>query len=349
MHTKRFVQFAIFSVCLSLILSVSAAEKVKKLILSGPPAAVSNPLIRMVEANVLSDVAEEVEFVLWKDPDQMRALALKGGVDFLAIPTNVTANLFNRGVDIKLLNVSVWGILWLVSRDPALQSLEDFKGKEIAVPFRGDMPDVVFGAIARQKGLDPKKDFAIRYVSSPIDAMQLLVMRRVDHALLIEPAAAMALRKTKSFPLSVVAPDLYRSVNLQTEWAEAFDRKPRIPQAGIALLDSELPDAVVQRFNEEHAKAVQWCRDNPQQTGEIVEQYTKMLMAEAVADSVVKSQMMHMSAIDSRAELEQFFNLLHETTPALIGGKLPTDAFYYDDAREQAVDVATGAASAIKQ
>jgi NitT/TauT family transport system substrate-binding protein len=90
------------------------------------------------------------------------------------------------------------------------------------------MPDIVFQELIKKHGLDPQKDFNFRYVSSPIDAMQMLILRRVDHALLAEPAISIALRKTKSFPISVVAPDLYRSVDLQKEWGELFQTKAKI-------------------------------------------------------------------------------------------------------------------------
>ena len=90
------------------------------------------------------------------------------------------------------------------------------------------MPDVVFKQLAKKEGLDPQKDFELVYVATPVDAMQMLIMRRVDHALLAEPAISMALRKTKSFPVSIVAPDLYRSVDLQEEGAK-FLNKRRYP------------------------------------------------------------------------------------------------------------------------
>ena len=37
--------------------------------------------------------------------------------------------------------------------------------------------------------------------ATPIDAMQMLILRRADHALLAEPAISIALRKTGSFPV----------------------------------------------------------------------------------------------------------------------------------------------------
>ncbi len=307
----------------------AAAEKRPLLVLSGPPASISMPLIRMVESGALQHLADRVEFRLWKDPDQLRVTALGGQAGFVAMPTNVAANLYNRGIDLRLLNVATWGLLWMVSRDGSAKTLTDFRGKEIALPFRGDMPDIVFGLVAGAQGLDPKKDFKLRYVASPLDAMQLLITRRVDHALLAEPAISMALRKTKSFPVSLVAPDLYRSVDLQQEWGRLYKREARIPQAGIAALgkaaaDRPLQEAVLAAY----ARSLDWCRKNALQCGEMVARRIDLLSPEAVADSLAVSRMQPVAIAAARPELEFFFARLHEANPALIGGKLPDERFY---------------------
>ena len=52
----------------------------------------------------------KIEFKLWNNPDELRALILKKEVDFIALPTNVATNLYNKGIDLKLLNVSTWAI-----------------------------------------------------------------------------------------------------------------------------------------------------------------------------------------------------------------------------------------------
>ena len=73
--------------------AVVGTKKIPRLVLAGPFATVSNPLIRIVDAGLLADVAEKVEFVSWRTPDQLRAMALKGEADFLAMPSNMSANL----------------------------------------------------------------------------------------------------------------------------------------------------------------------------------------------------------------------------------------------------------------
>lgn len=180
--------------------AASTPARLPKLTLSGPFAAVSFPLIHMVDSGALRDVADTVEFVPWKDPDQLRVLALdrKQPADFVAMPSNVAANLYNRGVPLKLINVSTWGVLWLVSRDPQLKTWPiSGQGSVDAVPRRHAgyrVPDA-----GSKSGAGPEEFPPALRRHSTLDAMQLLIARRADHALLAEPAVSMALRKTKSF------------------------------------------------------------------------------------------------------------------------------------------------------
>src|SRR5690606_11389578 len=289
----------------------SPAPGLPNLVLAGPFASVSNPLIHMVESGALADVAGKVEFVSWRDPDQLRLMALDGKADVLAMPVNVAANLYNRGAKLRLLNVSTWGLLWIVSRDPSVKRLADLRDRELAMPFRGDMPDIVLGLIAEREGLDPRKDLRLRYVATPVDAMQLLIARRVDHALLAEPAASMALRKTASFPLSLVAPELHRAVDLQAEWGKAFQRSPRIPQAGIAAMASVMnrPELMT-RIADAYARSLAWCNANAQDCGRLVTKHIDALSADAVADAVSSSRLNAVAAVDARGELEFLFGLL---------------------------------------
>lgn len=323
---------AVFCLLALLAPLANAAGKLEKISLAGPFAAVSYPLIHIAESGALADLADKVEFTPWKDPDQLRVLALegKGKVDFIAMPTNVAANLYNRGVKLRLANVSTWGVLWILSRDPELKQLEDFQGKEVLMPFRADMPDIVFQTLAAKAGLDAKKNFQLRYVGSPLDAMQLLISRQAEHAVLSEPAASMALRKTKSFPASLVAPELFRSVDLQKEWGRLLQKEARIPQAGIAVMGQGLENAALtERFQKAYAASLAWCEASPDACGAMAAKHIEMLSAEAVADSVRADQTAFVTADAARPELEFFFSQLAARQPALIGGKLPDDGFYY--------------------
>lgn len=306
-----------------------AAPRLPRITLSGPPAIVSAPLIHMAETHALAGVAEQTIFTSWRDPDQLRMMAMGGKADVLAMPSNVAANLFNRGAGVTLLNISTWGALWLVTRDGQRKTLADYKGEEIAVPFRGDMPDIVLQLLAAKQGLDVQKDFRIRYVPTPMEAMQLLITRRVSHALLAEPAVSLALRKTQSFPIGLIAPDLHRGADLQQEWGRVFARKPRIPQAGIAAVGTvrQQPE-VLAAVEKAYAQSLTWCHAHPMECGAMMAKHIDLLTPEAVADAIAVSQLDAVPAAAARPELEFFFNQLMARNPALVGGKLPANAFY---------------------
>lgn len=159
--------------------------------------------------------------------------------------------------------------------------------------------------------------------------MQLLITRRVDHALLAEPAVSMALRKTRSFPINVVAPELHRSVDLQREWGRLLKREARIPQAGIAVMGTALADRALQtRVMQAYAQSLAACQKQPLVCGQMVARRIDLLTPEAVADALAASQMRHVSVSQAKPELHFFLQQLHAHNPALTGGKLPDDAFY---------------------
>ncbi|WP_291351114.1 hypothetical protein [Acidovorax sp. 16-64-162] len=89
--------------------ALGVAAALPQITLAGPPAIVSAPLIHMAESNALQGVAQRTVFTAWRDPDQLRMMAMGGKADVLAMPSNVAANLFNRGAGVTLLNVSTWG------------------------------------------------------------------------------------------------------------------------------------------------------------------------------------------------------------------------------------------------
>jgi len=305
----------------------AAGQTGPRIVLAGPPAAVSFPLLVMIERDALAGHAEAVEFVEWRDPDRVRALVLRGEADFVALPSNVAANLHNRGAEVRLLNVSTWGLLWILSRDPELASLADLQGRELAVPFRGDMPDIVLHTLLRagESSARPR----IRYVASPMQAVQMLLLRRLDHALLSEPAASMALYRARHGATGMLAPDLYRAIDVQREWGQVLARDARIPQAGIAVLGQPDP-ALIEAFAAGYRDALDWIVAEPEVAAEVIAGRLDMLTPGAVADAIAHSRLELVPAPAARAALEHFYRLLAEQAPALIGGQLPPDAFYHD-------------------
>jgi NitT/TauT family transport system substrate-binding protein len=315
-------------VILVLFLSFSAdafaKDKLDKLVLAGPIAPVTYPLIYMVEKNRLQGIAKVTELKIWKNPDQLRAMIADRQADFLAVPTNVAANFYNRGVDLRLINVSIWGILWVVSRDGNINNIADLKGQEVVIPFKGDMPDIVFRNLALRQGLDPDRDFKIRYVRAPIDAAHQLIMKLADHAVLTEPLVSKVLLESKKSGAG-----LHRSINLQEVWGTAYKTEAKIPQAGIAVLANiKNKPEIIEAFQREYAAAIKWAKLHPEEMSKLVQKYIPGLEPEPVAEALRHVPLKFVTAQEARTSLERFFGALKEGNPASVGGKLPEGDFY---------------------
>ncbi len=310
-----------------LIVAVVQAEKLDKIVIAGPAATVSHPVFRMIESGALNHIANKVEFRLWNNPDQLRAMIINKEVDFVAVPTNVGAILYNKKKPIRLLNVSIWGILQILVRDKSIDTLEKLKGQTLVVPWRGDMPDIVLQSILKKKGI--AQDITIKYVSNPMDGAQQLILRREDNVLLPEPAVSMVLRKTHSYPLKIIAPELYRGIDLQKEWGDAFKTEAKIAQAGMAVVgDMRNNKEIVEAFTKAYAEATSWYKTHPKEAGILVKKYTKLFTEEAAADSIAHVQLDVVPAKEARKDVELFFTRLKELSPKIIGGALPNDGFY---------------------
>ncbi len=336
MNFRKLIVFgSLFHLLIGFAGFTHSADKLDKLVFSGPFSAVSYPLIHMMETSALADIAEEIEFIPVSNPDQARMIALGKGrqqVDFVAMPTNVAAIMYNKGVPLKLMNVSVWGILWIASRDENKTTLSDFRGEEIAIPYRADMPDIVFNQVAKAEGLDTKQDLTLRYTAHPLDAMQLLMLGQVNHALLAEPSISMALQKSQKMEKKKGAKPLYRSVDIQKEWGRLFKRPAAIPQLGMTASKSVLDKPkVLRRFNEEYERSAQWCLNNPKKAGELIAKHLDRLTPMAISNSLQWTKLDFRDAKKSTPDLEDFYKGLMADRPVLIGGKLPNKDFYYQE------------------
>ena len=334
--TSRF--FMAMGLCLACGLTPAAAktgsdatpghtnDKLPKLVLAGPAAVVSYPLLHMIESGALNDYADEVTFRLWQNNDQLRVLLTKHEIDYSATPSNLPALMSNRGDPVKLLNISVWGILWLVSSDPTVHSFKDLAGKELLMPFQRDLPavllDTLLGAQQESDGLAPVK---FRHTRDAQDAIALMLTGKGETALLVEPTASLLLWRAQQHQ----GPALHRGQSLETAWREQFPNRAELPQAGIIANsrfsnNNELNQAVERAY----AESARWCKSHAQSCAELVHRHIPQLPVEPVKEAIELTRLESRSATEARPQLETLYSLVAERYPEAIGGQLPADSLY---------------------
>lgn len=297
-----------------------------ELVVQGAPSPPSLALVRLAEQGAPPELARSIRFQLWSTADEMRARITSGQAHFSGLPVNVAATLHNRGLGIQLLNVYIWGILYLVTREPGLSSWADLRGEKVLIPFRGDLPDVLTQYLLRRNGLKLGGDVAPSYLASAPEAAQLLAAGRAVHAVLSEPSATLAILKAQENGVQ-----LHRAIDYSQAWAAATGRAPRIPMAGVVALPDlgrEHPE-LLPWFQEAHREAAAWVAAHPTEASQLGREAIEVIPQPAMQRSVEHIDFAFVEASQAREEIEFFLSELHALSPQLIGGQLPPDEFYY--------------------
>ena len=292
---------------------------------AAPPGPICYPLAYMAEHNTLSEVTDKLSIKPWRTYDQLMAMVAAKEVALAGSPVTNAIMMYNKGLPIRLINVGLWGMLYIISADDSIQSLADLKGKTVSVNSRGGNHDLVFRHLLIQNGLTPDQDVDIIYLALP-EASAKLAAGDISHAVMNEPRASIGIMNAKK-----AGKTLYRKIDLQQEWAQLTGAEAKIPQAGfIAIDETSLTLPIIEAFNEKYFEASQWINTHPAQAGPLVEKYFSFMKAKAVQVSLKFARLEAMSAADSRAHVDSFYRELFKTAPAkAFGGKLPDEGFFY--------------------
>jgi len=302
------------------------AQPLDTVIIQGAASPPSLALLRVAQQGVPTNLAKAARFQVWSTVDEVRARITSGQAHFSGVPVNVAATLYNRGVAVQLLNVYIWGILYLVSRTPHIASLADLRGETVLIPFRGDLPDILTQYLLRHEGLSLGSDIQPSYVSAAPEAAQLLAAGRAQHAVLSEPSATLAIQKAQQNGIA-----LYRALDYAQAWAATTGRQPRIPMAGVVAqpeLARSRPELLAW-FQGAFHEAVPWVAAHPGEAAQSGAQAIEAIPPAVMRDSVPHIQFSFEEARAVRQEVEFFLSQMRALSAELIGGALPSDAFYY--------------------
>lgn len=290
--------------------------------------ALQLPFTRLMARNTLAPLAGRVEVGSVRNPDEIRALLTSGSVDVITLPTNVAANLSNRGIDVRLLGVVEASLLRIVGPVGGRLTWRDLRGQSVAVPFRGDAPDLIFRRLARRNGLNPDRDLALSNFAQVPEVVSALVSGRARYAVLPEPAATLAVSQAAAAGLRL-APRM----SLGGEWRRATGGGS-LPQAGVAVTGALVKShpRLVAALQRELQRTTAAYSANPGAAGRVLAPVSG-LSPEATRVIVSRLRPRYVPAPAARADLTRYFRVLGAAAPESIGGRLPDGSFYVSTAR----------------
>jgi NitT/TauT family transport system substrate-binding protein len=318
----------VFAGAASLASCALAAPALGTLTLGGPGAVVSYPLMHMVETQALRAHAQNVEFRLWESHDQLSALLVQKKLDFSAAPTTLPALLASKGQNTRLLSVSVWGLVWLVSTDPKVQRFADLGGEELLSPFQHDLGDVLIDTLLTAQAQDGQPAVKVRRTRTRTgqDAIALMLSGQGRHVVLAEPMASMLLWRNQQ--QSAPRP-LHRVQSLEGVWATQFPAQPSLPQAGLMANATVADDrALSEAVEQAYAASARWCKAQALECARIAHKYLPHMPVPVLQQAIEVTRLESRPATAVRAQLQALYTLLQAKHPKAIGNRLPADGFY---------------------
>ncbi|MDD2648885.1 MAG: ABC transporter substrate-binding protein [Eubacteriales bacterium] len=290
-------------------------EAVRIMALKGPTGI---GMVGMMENN-----AEDYQFTLAGAADEIVAAIANGSTDIAAIPTNLAATLFNKTKgNVQLLALNTLGVLYLMEKGDGIQSISDLAGKSIGASGQGALPEYVLDYILKANGLE---DVEVTYYAEHSELAALLASGKVELAILPQP-----------FVTSVqMQSDARIALDITEEFGNAaklMGEENAVLSMGCVIVRKEYaaqnPEAV-EKFLADYSASVEFVNADVEAASQLVEKFEIMPKAAVAKKAIPDCHIVFIAGNEMKTQIEPLYQILMDANPASIGGKMPTDEFYY--------------------
>lgn len=286
--------------------------------LKGPTAM---GLVKVMHDDPHSALGPSYEFTLAGSADEVTPALIQGELDAACVPANLASVLYNQTEgEIVTLAVNTLGVLYLVEKGNAVQSLADLKGKTIVAAGKGSTPEYALRYLLQENGIDPDGDVVIDWKSEHSECVAALASGAATIALLPQPFVTVAESKIE---------DLRMALDLNQEW-DALDNGSGLITGVVVARKAfveEHPTAVA-TFLDDYAASVDWVNENTAAAAAFIGEYG--IVDAAVAEKALPyCNIVCITGSEMKEKLSGYLQVLLEGNPKSVGNAVPEDGFYY--------------------
>jgi len=177
-------------IALSFVASSVFAQSrpLRKVQVGVPSISMGNIIIYFAkDAKIFEKYGLDVEPVAVNGSGVASKALISGSVQMSPIATPTVINSVLSGSDMVILSHTMPGVIQYLMARPDIKRTEDIKGKSIGVTPYGGLSDFLVRYLARQKGLNPDKDFALLQLGTDNDRFVALQQGRIPLSTLSHP------------------------------------------------------------------------------------------------------------------------------------------------------------------
>jgi NitT/TauT family transport system substrate-binding protein len=266
------------------------------------------------------DDQTRIDLSVYPSPNEVIARLANGELDIAALPTNVAANLYAKGVPVKTAAVVGEGMLLFLTTDKTITELSDLQDRKISIPGSGSTPDQMTKILVSALGFDYESDVQLDYsIASPAQLAQMMIAGKLDLAVLPEPFVTMVLNANEQ-----AVPWL----DVQVLWS-ALTGTGNYPMTVIVVSDG---------FIAEHSDrlplvmgaikdSVEWVNANPGDAGVMIEE-AGIMKAAMATPAIPRCNLVFRTATEGYDAMDTYLKVLHGFDYASVGGSVPDESFY---------------------
>ena len=280
-------------------------------------------MAKLMHDNANSESKEYVfEVVPSTSVDKIMAGIVSGEYDIAALPTNAAANLYNKtNGKIKIVAINTLGVLYLVSNDNTIDSIDDLEGKTIYCPAQN--PLFIAKYIIEKNNLTDKVTLDSTTYSSPDAIRAAVIAGEIDYAILPEPMVTIATLNNKNY--SVV-------LDLTEEWNKVSGEKELVQGCVVANVEFiENNPSKIKSFLNEYKASIEYVKnpENVKQSAEYINEFEIFTNPTIAEKAIPKCNIEYVDSESMKEYMENFVNAMFEIAPASVGNKIPDENFYY--------------------
>ena len=285
-------------------------------------------LVKLMDDAENGKAQNDYEFTMVTAADELTALVAGNKVDIALLPANVAGVLYNKTKGgISVIDVNTLGVLYLVSSDTSVTSIDQLKGKTIYLTGKGTTPEYSLRYLMSAAELT-EDDVTLEFKSEPAEVASVLAEDPSRIGLLPQPFVTSALAQNES--LSVIL-DLTKAWDEAQEQAETRSRMI----TGVTIVNNDFLAAhgdLVDTFLSEHEASIRFTSEDPDTASMLIEAAGIVPKAAVAKKALPGCNIAFLSGGEMKTALSGYLKALFDQNPASTGGALPDDAFYYTGA-----------------
>ena len=276
-------------------------------------------IVNLMDKSAKGESEGKYDFTMSAAPDEITAKIVSGDLDIALVPANLASVLYNKtNGGVTAIDINTLGVLYCVTGDASITSIKDLSGRKVITTGQGATPEYSLRYLLDQNGIT---DCEIEFKSESTEVAAVLSEDPSQIAVLPQPFVTVACAQNEAIAVAF---------SLEDEWQSVTGGLGMV--TGVTVVRNDFlkahPEAV-KTFIKEHSESVNAANSDLDTTASLVVA-NEIIGKEPLAKKAIPfCNVVCMTGDSVKNNLAPYLEVLYNSDPKSVGGKLPGDEFYY--------------------